>query len=222
MRLIKPSVEITAMTDDPLKRIEIAGRVCYKSEDKMTEDSAANFVRMLIKRGHESVIEHASATVKFICDRGVSHELVRHRIASFSQESSRYCNYSGKVTFVIPPWVTTTPREVNKYEDVLKTKAGADFSWLMHMLNSASRYKQFLKLGWKPEQARAILPNSLKTELIMTANFREWRHFLKLRASAAAHPQMRELAIPLLQQFQTAVPVVFDDIPVLIQKGHEK
>lgn len=212
MILIKPSAEILTLSMDPLRIIEAAGRTCYKSEDKIDQDTAAKFVGMILKRGHESVIEHASATVRFVCDRGVSHEIVRHRIASFSQESTRYCDYQrGHVTFVIPPWVDIKP---GAYTGPQRTDiySGADRVWFIEMLETAGAYKLLRETGWKPEQARSVLPNSTKTEVVMTANLREWRHFFKLRTAPAAHPQMREVAVPLLELFKERVPVVFDDL----------
>ena len=205
MKIIEASYSIETPIDgaEILKRVEKAGRTCYKSEDRITEESAENFVRMLIERGHESVLEHESITVRFICDRGVSHEVVRHRLASYSQESTRYCNYSndrfGSGLTVIKPYF-------------LKEKTGAYDSWLtaMHLANIA--YSDMLAEGCTPQEARSVLPNSTKTEIVMTANLREWRHFLKLRTAKAAHPQMRELTVPLLHELQERIPVVFDDI----------
>lgn len=205
MKIIEASYRIETPIDgaEMLKRIEKAGRTCYKSEDRITEESAKAFVRMLIERGHESVLEHESITVRFICDRSISHEIVRHRLASFSQESTRYCNYSGdrfgRGLTVIKPCF-------------LKEETGAYAAWLtaMHLANIA--YSDMLAEGCTPQEARSVLPNSTKTEIIMTANLREWRHFLKLRTAKAAHPQMRELTVPLLHELQEWIPVVFDDI----------
>ena len=177
INLVKPSVTILYSTPDPIQFIERCGRICYKSEDKITDDSARKFVSGLIKSGHHSVIEHVTISCHIICDRGVSHELVRHRLASFSQESTRYCNYKDEMSFVIPPWELD-----GHYED-----------WHTAMRGTVLRYNALLRQGQTPQQARAVLPNSLKTELIMTANLREWRHVYKLRSSKAAHPQMREL-----------------------------
>lgn len=207
MKIIKPSARIVSSVDgdEILKRIEEYGRVCYKSEARITEDSAKRFVENLIKRGHESVLEHISVTVKFVCDRGVSHEIVRHRLASYSQESTRYCNYSkddfGSEITVIEPCFLVPGTEGYKL-------------WEGACLVAEQMYFKMLDWGCTPEEARAVLPNSLKTELIMTANLREWRHFFKLRASKAAHPQMRELTVPLLGEFKEKIPVVFDDIKV--------
>lgn len=187
-----------------LARIAEAGRVCYQSEPKADD---ATFVRRLIKRGHESVLEHAIISVRVICDRGVSHELVRHRIASYSQESTRYCSYGkdkfgGELTFIRPPWVSIDNPE------------GTDYLWWSAMKGAEDTYLALLKIGWTPEQARSVLPNSLKTEVVVTMNLREWRHFFRLRCAPAAHPQMRQIANMLLNGFREAVPVVFDDIEV--------
>lgn len=215
MLLVKPSHEIMAImsnyaTDDPLHLIELAGRTCYKSEDKMTHDSAVKFVKMIRDRGHESVIEHSAMTVKFVCDRGVTHELVRHRLCAFSQESTRYCNYSGGVTFVIPPWLDIEPGEYEKAPEL--DLDAVDCVWGIAMLSAERLYKTLVSNSWSPQQARSVLPNSLKAEIVVTANFREWRHIFKLRTSQAAHPQMREIMGPLLEEMKSRVPVIFEDL----------
>lgn len=207
MKIIKASAEIVTPIDGDaiLKAIEQAGRVCYKSEDKITESSAEKFVANIIKRGHEAVIEHQSITVKFVVDRGVSHEIVRHRVASYCQESTRYCNYS-KDGF---------GNEITVIEPCFLQRGTEKFSlWRSACECSEETYFLLLNEGATPQEARSVLPNSLKTELFMTANLREWRHFFKLRCSPAAHPQMREVAIPLLREFQKQIPVIFDDIEV--------
>lgn len=182
-----------------LKKLEVAGRTCYKSENKMTEDSAANFVRNLIKRGHESVLEHVSITVRIITDRGISHEIVRHRLASYSQESTRYCNYKDKeIEFVLP------------YDIDPETKI-FDY-WKLSCQASETDYKVLIAEGVAPQTARSVLPNCLKTELVMTCNLREWRHFFKMRCAPGAHPDMKYLATIMLHDFQEKIPVVFDDI----------
>ena len=211
MKLIRPYTKIIFITPDALGLIETAGRTCYKSEGLITEESSKKFVKLLIKRGHESVIEHAVATVKIVCDRGVTYEIVRHRIASYSQESTRYCDYqSDHVTFIIPPWVKDIDPGI--YNDQLRSEDETANAWFNAVWLSEGIYKELRELGWKPEQARSVLPNSLKTEIIMTANLREWRHFFKLRTSKAAHPQMREVANSLLLQMRDRVPVVFEDL----------
>lgn len=209
MIVIKPYfvIESDVKGEEILKHIEKAGRVCYKSEDKATENSAADFVGKIIKNGHEAVIEHYSITVKVICDRGVTHEIVRHRVASYSQESTRYCNYSkdkfsNQITYIEPCfWDVSTEEGKNKYE-----------IWKSVMEYTEQKYMELLEIGATPQEARSILPNSLKTELVMTMNLREWRHFFKLRAAKAAHPQMREIAIPLLNKFKEMIPAIFDDL----------
>ena len=207
MRIIKPRVEfITPINGDViLKRLEQCGRVCYKSEGRITEDSAPKFVAGIIKRGHEAVLEHCSFTVKFICDRGVSHEIVRHRVASYCQESTRYCNYSkgdfaSQITVIEPCYLAEGTAAYNV--------------WYAACEYAEKAYFDLLNIGMLAQHARAVLPNSLKTELVMTANVREWRHFLKLRCAKDAHPQMRELAIQLLHELQTKIPVLFDDIGI--------
>jgi thymidylate synthase (FAD) len=208
--LIRPSAKIVQICAD-MKQIEAIGRTCYKSEDRITDESADDFVEMIIKRGHETVIEHSLVSVRFIIDRGVSHELVRHRIASFSQESTRYCDYNkgddSNITFIIPPWIN---------EDCINSDwtqgSDADLRWIQAMMDAEQHYKILREQGWKPEQARSVLPNSLKTEIVMTANLREWRYFFKLRTAMAAHPQMREVTMPLLDDFHRQLPVIFKDL----------
>ena len=191
--------------DQMLANIAAAGRVCYQSESK--SDDAA-FVRKRIRQGHESILEHEKISVRIICDRGVSHELVRHRIASYSQESTRYCNYSkgkfgSELTFIRPYW---DDRSISA--EMIRLRA----CWQEACLNAEWSYKKMIDAGCTPEAARAVLPNCLKTEVVMTANLREWRHFFKLRCAPAAHPDMRIIANMLLTAFKDVVPVVFDDI----------
>ena len=205
MKIIPPSFELLDSPDGTalLQKLELAGRVCYKSEAKITPDSAAGFVRRILENGHESVLEHEKLTARVVCDRGVSHEIVRHRIASYSQESTRYCNYSldkfeNELTFIRPFFWADEPEKLRVWEEA--------------MASAERAYLSLLDLGATAQEARTVLPNSLKTELVMTMDLREWRHFFKLRAAAPAHPQMREVAVPMLRAFQEAVPVVFDDI----------
>ena len=217
MILIKPSHKILTPIDsmDILERIEQAGRTCYKSENRITSDSSKKFVSQIIKRGHHSVIEHVNISVYFICDRGVTHELVRHRLCAFSQESTRYCNYKGGVTFVIPPWIKLQPGEYQHptLDDKWFEEKGIN-TWFSSIWIAEKGYMDLLDLGWTPQQARSVLPNSTKTEIVVTANFREWRHIFKLRCSKAAHPQMREIMIPLHAKCKELIPVIFDDILV--------
>ena len=212
MNLIKPSYQI--LTDihpfQVIRNIEAAGRTCYKSEDKITNNSASDFVTKIIKSGHESVIEHESISVRFICDRGVSHELVRHRLASFSQDSTRYVAYEEDVTFIIPPWIDDL--EERKYSYCEINDIGN--LWVSAMSYAEYCYVNLLHQGWSPQQARSVLPNSLKTEIVVTANLRELRWILKLRTSSAAHPQMKEIMVPLLMELQDILPEIFQDITI--------
>ena len=205
MQLVKPSYEIIGMYGDN-GFIESCGRTCYKSEDRITEDSAAAFVRMIVERGHESVLEHSSMSVRFVVDRGVSHELVRHRLCSFSQESTRYCNYKDGVAFIIPPWFNTA---TGNYTVVNSELAADGQQWMASMLAAESAYLTLLDGGWTPQQARSVLPNSLKTEIVMTANFREWRLIFDQRCSSGAHPQMREVMQPLLEECRQLLTEIF-------------
>ena len=202
MKLVSPSFEILnpPKREEVLRHLELCGRVCYKSEDKMTEESASRMVRMLIERGHESPIEHFSISVRIICDRGVSHEWVRHRVASYSQESTRYCNYGNakfgsEISFIRPYFA-------KEGEPLFE-------EWKKAMENAERAYFALLENGAKPEDARSVLPNSLKTEFICTMNLREWRHFFSLRCAPAAHPAMREIAIPLRNAFRELLPELF-------------
>lgn len=192
-----------------LRNIELAGRTCYKSEDNNALgdfEKTKRFVKMLIERGHESVLEHEKISVRIICDRGVTHEIVRHRIASYSQESTRYCNYGqdkfgNELTFIDLRQFLANP-EARKL-------------WETSMQQAETTYLELVNQhGVPPQFARSVLPNSLKTEIVVTANIREWRHIFKLRTSKAAHPQMQEIMGPLLQELQKLIPVVFDDIEV--------
>lgn len=206
MRLIKSKVEILDNLNggEIINKIARVARTCYKSEDNSTSERDRELVKRLIKSGHEAMIEFFDITVKFTCDRGVSHELVRHRMASFAQESTRYCNYSkdkfgNELTFIEPIWY-----------DSLGITHKQDFEIALERCEDD--YLEFIRQGWTPQQARAILPNALKTEINMKANLREWRHFFKLRCSTAAHPDMRVLALDLLKQFHDNIPIIFDDI----------
>ena len=276
MRLIKPSVEIIKQEKYDLlhvfKFIELAGRTCYKSENKITEDSASEFVDRMIKSGHGAMLEHGTiyltipvsdisnpiiykyilnsyskifidftnsyittnyrvlienewlddlkylceptlfherrTTIKFICDRGVSHEIVRHRVASFAQESTRYCNYSkdkyGKEITVIKPFY------LNDDYNASTDEIAAYGVWEIAIRESEKAYFKMLDLGYSAQEARIVLPTNLKTELIMTAKNYEWNHFFELRCDKAAHPQMRELSLPLFDYFNNSNPLLFN------------
>lgn len=217
MKIVSPSYEIISDIDGEkiLKTLETVGRTCYKSEDKATDNSCYGFVQRILDRGHEAVIEHYNITVRLTNDRGVSHEEVRHRIASYAQESTRYCNYSkdkfgSEVTYIdikggmeLDPKISKlTAEEFNAiYEE-----------WLLACQDAEKHYNRMIESGATPQIARSVLNNSTKTEICITMNLREWRHFFRLRTSKAAHPQMREIAIMLLEAFKAMIPVVFDDI----------
>ena len=210
MKIIEQSVELVDDFDAAaiMKKIERAGRVCYKSEGNIKDDTAEKFIRGVIKRGHESVIEHAAISFKIICDRGVTHELVRHRIASYSQESTRYCDYSagkfgGELTFIKPCFWAEDDENFQLWKSAM---AQLEKNYLVMRAN-----------GVKPEEARSILPNSLKTEIFVTMNLREFRHFLKLRCDKAAHPQMRQLAGMIYDIIKEKLPVIVEDIQCHLQ-----
>ena len=205
MKVIVPSFEFMYPVNGVqiLKSIEKAGRICYKSEDKITADSYIRFVSKVLQSGHESVIEHEKITVRIICDRGISHEIVRHRIASYSQESTRYCNYTkdkfgNELTFIRPFFWNEDKEKYAVWAETMQTIENA--------------YNKLIVMGAPPDEARSILPNSLKCEIVVTMNLREWRHFFRLRTSSGAHPQMREIAVPMLDKFREEVPIVFDSI----------
>jgi len=221
MKLIKPSYKIITPIngDEILKTLEAVARTCYKSEDKIESDSAPKLIKNIISRGHEAMIEFYDVIVKFTCDRGVSHEIVRHRIASYAQESTRYCNYNkdkfnNQVTFIIPSWLNIEEGYWNaeKLSKITNKTHSGEASWIMLMLEVESVYNELISKGWKAEMARSVLSNSLKTEINVKMNLREWRHFFNLRCSLAAHPQMRELTIPLLSEFKNKIPIIFDNI----------
>lgn len=214
MNIIRPGYEIITPIDyeGVLRELERIGRVCYKSEDRITDSSAAEFLSRIVGSGHESVIEHSRLTVKFICDRGVSHEIVRHRIASYSQESTRYCNYmkdkfGSELSFIRPYFWNDDPEKYSIWEKTMQ-----------QIENS---YNRLIECGAKPEQARSILPNSLKTEIVVTMNLRGWRNFFRLRTSGRAHPQIREIAVPLLRELAEKMPVFFNDISEQLPENSE-
>lgn len=285
MKLIKPSFEIWEQPsglEGVYKQIERAGRICYKSEDKITEDSAKSFVDRMIKSGHGAMLEHGTVylynpgdkqmldmikrysenpysrlkvvkadstgaiigsvwittnyrvivennwekdliyyspnpvplhpkriTVHFVCDRGVSHEFVRHRVMSFAQESTRYCNYSkdkfgNELTFIQPCWLDDERLKLyGPYHTVIRDKS-LESIFIASLNNAEKDYIDLIDLGWKPQEARAVLPNSLKTELVVTGFVSDWNHFFDLRArgtTGAPHPQAKELAEPLMKEF---------------------
>lgn len=287
MKLVKPSFDIwqqPAGLEGIYKQIERAGRVCYKSEDKITEDSAKLFVDRMIRSGHGAMLEHGTVylkflwdgkicelcnqalphklldkycinkysivnyngndvyittnlrvlvendwlddlkylcepteyherrvTVHFVCDRGVSHEFVRHRTMSFAQESTRYCNYSknkfgNELTFIIPCWVGERQENASLEDRDICGNTYADLCFKENLAKAERAYFTLIKQGWTPQQARAVLPNSLKTELVVTGFTSDWNHFFDLRArgtTGAPHPQAKELAEPLMKEFIT-------------------
>lgn len=219
MQLIKPYAELFYFQPEATIAIEKIGRVCYQSSDRsdFTELSSYNFVKRLISKGHLSVLEHASATIRFVVDRGISHEIVRHRIASYSQESTRYCKYNDHVMFVIPSWASEIKAGIYaldsldsvKYADTLPAN---ERTWFVAMLSAEANYGALINNNISPQNARSVLPNSLKTELIMTANMREWRHFFQLRTSTAAHPDMQIVAGQALRAMHYRAPEIFGDL----------
>jgi len=196
MKLIDQSWKFTRRVNgnDMLKQIERAGRTCYRSENKITPDSARAFVSMIMDSGHLSVIEHCSIGVRIVTDRGVTHELVRHRLAAYSQESTRYCNYAKDtaIRFILPVDFALSGNDVRLLREIEK------------------HYVYSIAIGRTAQQARYFLPNGVKTEIVTTANLREWRHIFTMRTSPRAHPQMRALMTSMLAGFQKAVPVIFD------------
>lgn len=206
MKIISAYVEQMEPIDGSafLKKIERAGRLCYKSEEKITDTSAQQFVAKLIKNGHEAMLEHADhISLKFVCDRGVSHEIVRHRLFSFAQESTRYCNYGkqNEITVINPCFWNFSDEAYG--------------IWANAMRECERAYLTLLTIGASPQEARSVLPNSLKTEILVTGNVREWRHFFKLRTAISAHPQMREVAIPALRLLQGQIPILFDNANIM-------
>lgn len=231
MKLIKPSYEIITPIDDPeevkrlLRTLEKVARTCYKSEDKITEGSAEKMIKGLLSKKHEAMIEFFDIIVKFTCDRGVSHEIVRHRLASYAQESTRFCNYSKDkfdhgITIIdiddvfklqigkelTHPFNGTTKRMTE--EDILYWYT----EWYEAMEDAERRYNNLTNTYCPAQLARSVLPNSLKTEINCKYNLREWRHFFKMRCDTPAHPQMREITLPLLADFKSKIPIIFDDL----------
>ena len=225
MKIVDQHHEILKITTDPIKHIEICGRTCYQSQP----GSAEKFSKMILTRGHETVIEHAHISVRFVTNRGVTHELVRHRLCSFSQESTRYVRYDGNMEFIRPVWMNIPCGNV----DEMSGKIYINGDWikqphherfLRSLIESELAYLDLIDEmksnlfpdnpyeAWRPEQAREVLPNSLKTEIVMSCNFREMRHILNLRCSKKAHPQIRALMLNLLSDLKEIVPVIFDDI----------
>lgn len=208
MKIIKPTFEVLTPInkDEVLKHLETVARTCYKSEDKITEQSAPKMVKALIRSQHLAMIEHFSVSVKMTVDRGVSHEIVRHRVASYAQESTRYCNYNqGKFG-----------NEITVIEPLFFEKGTPEYIiWEESCLQAEKAYNELIQLGRSPQEARSVLPNSLKTEIVVTMNLREWIHFFNLRAlgtTGAPHPQMKEIALMVLAEFSNQLPEIFGDM----------
>lgn len=210
MRLVKPSIEFMDMNSLGLKLIEKAGRTCYKSEDKISEGTDEVFVKKLMNRGHDAMLEFGWMCYKFICNRGVTHEIVRHRLFSYAQESTRYCNYKGGVEFIIPHWAINMVE--GKFDKgTLRLYTEQEHVWLEHKLMCEETYQKMIELGQTPQDARDNLPIATKTEIVVAGNFREWRHFYSQRLPGAAHPQMREVAELSVDDARKRVPVLFDE-----------
>ena len=228
MKIIKPYHIIESEIDYQkiLAHLEKCGRVCYQSGDLANEKSAEKFIGGIIKSGHESVIEHISITVRFITNRGVTHEMVRHRLASYSQESTRYCSYNrdkfdNQLTYIQPPWFKTDIigehdiKWIGVYGADTKSTHRLDKAenrWFWNCAVGERDYLRLLDEGWIPQQARDVLNNSIKTEIVMTCNVREWREVFRQRCSKYAHPEIREIMIPTLIEFQEKMPILFNDI----------
>ncbi len=213
MKVVDQTHEILSLPENCLETLEKAGRTCYKSEGKIGPDSAEKFVDMLVRHGHHAMIEFGDIIVKLVTNRGVTHELVRHRHCSFAQESTRYVKYDGEMAFITPLWSDPrVPGSWLKKTPIPDDLPPGDQIWIQSMLQAETDYKSLLKAGWKAQAAREILPNSLKTEIVVKANIREWRHIFSLRCAKASHPQMVGLMRPLLEEIKGKVPVVFDDL----------
>lgn len=229
MKLIKPSYNIitkldTLSVDNMLLEMERFGRISHLSEPKIEGDPILNATSFIKKWGidanHQTILEAVDLTVEFIIDRGVSHELVRHRLTSPMQESTRYCNYSkdkydNQVTFIIPNWLKIKEGTYTDLQTVIENTQGGIKGfpyWASLMLQAELAYNSLIEHGWQPQEARSVLPNSLKTKVNIKTNIREWRDILIKRTSTAAHPQMREVMRPLLDELKTKFPIIFDDI----------
>lgn len=199
--MITQSHEILSLPDNALKTIELAARTCYKSEDKIEEGSDKKIVQLLVDKGHHAMLEFGWIIVKCITNRGITHELVRHRLASFAQESTRYVGYGEGAEFIEPIW----------WNDERITDSSRTLFQVSNEI-ALQNYIGLRKEGWRAEEAREVLPNSLKAEIVIGANLREWRHIFSMRCQSAAHPQMRALMRPILREVSDAVPIIFDDL----------
>ena len=214
MKIINQSHKILNISKTALQDIEVTARTCYKSEDRITEGSAEKLVSNLIKREHLAILEFGDITVRFITNRGVSHELVRHRLCSFAQESTRYVKYNSEMEFIRPVWLSEEilGEHFDDSFDPILIPSDPEFIFIKSLCEAEESYCNLLDKGWKAQQAREVLPNALKTEIVMKGNIREWRHIFSLRCDKAAHPQMVALMRPLLDEVKTIIPIIFDDI----------
>jgi thymidylate synthase (FAD) len=204
-KIIDQQIEVHLDKDpvDILKKLEKIARTCYKSEDRITDDSYFYMMKMLLTKKHLSILEHESITVRYITNRAVTHELVRHRLASFAQESQRYVNYSikndGHISFIKPFFIEEPDSEAGKI-------------WIESIKNAENAYKKLIEIGCSPQEARDILPNCAKTEIVITANLREWRYILDLRSQDGVYPPLRDLMKKTIEIFKENIPIIFDDI----------
>ena len=219
MRILKPQHVIIGKEQmngyDILKHIEKIARTCYKSENLINEQSAEKMIKKLVDMNHLAMIEHFSVSVLFTCDRGVTHEIVRHRVASFAQESTRYVNYSrdkfgNEIRYIdIAGGIALDTKMKDLPVETIDTIIS---EWNQACIDAEKHYMKMLELGATPQIARSVLNNSTKSDINVTMNLREWRHFFELRCDSPAHPQMRELVIPLLKEMSELIPIVFDDL----------
>lgn len=216
MKIIKPYARIIVLANNNLKFIESAARVSHRSEEDQTENTTEKFINAVVmKHGDWSVVEHSIATVEFLVDRGITHEIVRHRLFSYTQESTRFVNYAKKMTpnFIYPiPGVWCDKSEDHTFIAAYDHDCIYSGSWLCAIQECERVYQELLKQGWRPQEARSVFPNALASKLIMTGNLRNWRHFFIMRTTKEAHPQMRQVTIPLLAEFKSKVPILFDDV----------
>lgn len=218
MKIINPSYMILTELDDGkeiLKDIEFAARSCYKSEDRITKDSAVGLIKNLVKRGHTAMLEFGDIVVKFICNRGFTHEMVRHRLASYAQESTRYCNYSkekfgNELTFILPPFLIKEHEDLREIKEVEKQTV-AYSEWIRAMIDAEVHYLRMINVGCSPNEARGVLPIDIKTEITVKANLTEWRHIFSKRTPNTAHPSMQQLMRPLCEELKTKIPILFDE-----------
>jgi len=202
MKIIQPSYEILTSLENShhiIQDIEAIGRTCYKSEAKINPMSASKFVTDLVTRKHHAMIEFFDIVVRFIHNRGFTHEMVRHRLCSFAQESTRYCDYEGGLTVIEPFWM----KEYSEDEYL---------EWFGHMNHAEVVYRNLKKKGLSPQEARGVLPIDIKTEIVVKCNLREWSHIFDLRCSSKAHPDMRRVMLPLQKEFQRELPEIFGEI----------